>query len=46
MYIIIFVCLFYPIIAKEAVDSWYSEVKDYNWNNPGLKSNTGKNNTV
>uniref|UniRef100_A0A3P8WJH3 SCP domain-containing protein n=1 Tax=Cynoglossus semilaevis TaxID=244447 RepID=A0A3P8WJH3_CYNSE len=41
MYIIIFVCLFYPIIAKEAVDSWYSEVKDYNWNNPGLKSNTG-----
>uniref|UniRef100_A0A3P8WIZ7 SCP domain-containing protein n=1 Tax=Cynoglossus semilaevis TaxID=244447 RepID=A0A3P8WIZ7_CYNSE len=29
------------LTAKEAVDSWYSEVKDYNWNNPGLKSNTG-----
>ncbi|XP_022075746.2 Golgi-associated plant pathogenesis-related protein 1-like isoform X2 [Acanthochromis polyacanthus] len=32
-----------PIKAtgKEAVDSWYSEIKDYDWNNPGFQSNTG-----
>ncbi|XP_008275225.1 golgi-associated plant pathogenesis-related protein 1 [Stegastes partitus] len=32
-----------PIKAtgKEAVDSWYSEIKDYNWSKPGFQSNTG-----
>uniref|UniRef100_A0A8D0APA2 SCP domain-containing protein n=1 Tax=Sander lucioperca TaxID=283035 RepID=A0A8D0APA2_SANLU len=25
----------------KAVDSWYSEIKDYNWSRPGFSSNTG-----
>uniref|UniRef100_A0A673BUI9 SCP domain-containing protein n=1 Tax=Sphaeramia orbicularis TaxID=375764 RepID=A0A673BUI9_9TELE len=28
--------------GKEAVDSWYSEIKDYSWSNPGFSGNTGK----
>ncbi|KAI4820577.1 hypothetical protein KUCAC02_028550 [Chaenocephalus aceratus] len=27
--------------GKEAVDSWYSEIKDYNWSSPGFNDNTG-----
>ncbi|KAI1882369.1 hypothetical protein AGOR_G00249970 [Albula goreensis] len=27
--------------GKEAVDQWYSEIKDYNFRNPGFKSGTG-----
>ncbi|KAK5931760.1 hypothetical protein CgunFtcFv8_003531 [Champsocephalus gunnari] len=27
--------------GKEAVDSWYSEIKDYNWSSPGFNGNTG-----
>uniref|UniRef100_A0A3P8T9Z9 Im:7150988 n=1 Tax=Amphiprion percula TaxID=161767 RepID=A0A3P8T9Z9_AMPPE len=27
--------------GKEAVDSWYSEIKDYDWSKPGFQSNTG-----
>lgn len=27
--------------GKEAVDSWYSEIKDYNFSSPGFTSNTG-----
>ncbi|XP_035513733.1 Golgi-associated plant pathogenesis-related protein 1-like isoform X3 [Morone saxatilis] len=29
------------LTGKEAVDSWYSEIKDYNWSNPGFQSGTG-----
>ncbi|KAJ3603833.1 hypothetical protein NHX12_028574 [Muraenolepis orangiensis] len=29
------------LTGKEAVDSWYSEVKDYKYRSPGFKSNTG-----
>nr|XP_046241962.1 Golgi-associated plant pathogenesis-related protein 1 isoform X1 [Scatophagus argus] len=29
------------LTGKEAVDSWYSEIKDYKWSNPGFSSNTG-----
>ncbi|MBN3323916.1 GAPR1 protein, partial [Atractosteus spatula] len=29
------------LTGKEAVDSWYSEIKDYDFNNPGFQSNTG-----
>ncbi|CAK6959670.1 uncharacterized protein LOC128364991 [Scomber scombrus] len=29
------------LTGKEAVDSWYSEIKDYNWGNPGFNGNTG-----
>ncbi|KAM3611267.1 uncharacterized protein V6R79_015756 [Siganus canaliculatus] len=29
------------LTGKEAVDSWYSEVKDYDWSTPGFTSNTG-----
>ncbi|KAM9857794.1 Golgi-associated plant pathogenesis-related protein 1-like isoform 1-T2 [Aulostomus maculatus] len=29
------------LTGKEAVDSWYSEIKDYDWSNPGFSSNTG-----
>ncbi|XP_061071628.1 GLI pathogenesis-related 2 isoform X2 [Conger conger] len=29
------------LTGKEAVDSWYSEIKDYNFRNPGFQSNTG-----
>ncbi|XP_037632657.1 Golgi-associated plant pathogenesis-related protein 1-like isoform X2 [Sebastes umbrosus] len=29
------------LTGKEAVDSWYNEIKDYNWSNPGFSSNTG-----
>uniref|UniRef100_A0A8D0ASP6 SCP domain-containing protein n=1 Tax=Sander lucioperca TaxID=283035 RepID=A0A8D0ASP6_SANLU len=29
------------LTGKEAVDSWYSEIKDYNWSRPGFSSNTG-----
>ncbi|XP_026198736.1 Golgi-associated plant pathogenesis-related protein 1-like, partial [Anabas testudineus] len=27
--------------GKEAVDSWYKEIKDYNWNSAGSEGNTG-----
>ncbi|KAK5870512.1 hypothetical protein PBY51_003454 [Eleginops maclovinus] len=27
--------------GKEAVDSWYSEIKDYDWSSPGFNGNTG-----
>ncbi|KAM4528062.1 Golgi-associated plant pathogenesis-related protein 1-like isoform 1-T2 [Odontesthes bonariensis] len=27
--------------GKEAVDSWYSEIKDYDFSKPGFHSNTG-----
>ncbi|XP_077417145.1 GLI pathogenesis-related 2 [Vanacampus margaritifer] len=27
--------------GKEAVDSWYDEIKKYSWSNPGFSSNTG-----
>lgn len=30
------------ILGKEAVDSWYSEIKDYNWNSPGFNYKTGR----
>ncbi|XP_035855724.1 Golgi-associated plant pathogenesis-related protein 1-like [Sander lucioperca] len=29
------------LTEKEAVDSWYSEIKDYNWSSPGFSSETG-----
>ncbi|XP_039630178.1 uncharacterized protein LOC120542095 isoform X1 [Polypterus senegalus] len=29
------------ILGKEAVDSWYSEIKDYDFSNPGFMGNTG-----
>ncbi|XP_071337917.1 Golgi-associated plant pathogenesis-related protein 1-like isoform X2 [Trachinotus anak] len=29
------------LTGKEAVDSWYSEIKDYNWSQPGFSGNTG-----
>jgi len=29
------------LTGKEAVDNWYSEIKDYNFSNPGFGSNTG-----
>ncbi|XP_061622341.1 Golgi-associated plant pathogenesis-related protein 1-like isoform X2 [Phyllopteryx taeniolatus] len=29
------------LTGKEAVDSWYGEVQQYNWRNPGFQSNTG-----
>ncbi|XP_040010780.1 Golgi-associated plant pathogenesis-related protein 1-like [Xiphias gladius] len=29
------------LTGKEAVDSWYNEIKDYNWSSPGFKSETG-----
>lgn len=29
------------LTGREAVDSWYSEVKYYNWNQPGYSSKTG-----
>ncbi|XP_018523890.1 Golgi-associated plant pathogenesis-related protein 1 isoform X1 [Lates calcarifer] len=29
------------LTGKEAVDSWYSEIKDYNWSSPGFTGNTG-----
>ena len=34
-----FCCFF--VSGKEAVDSWYSEVKDYNYDRPGFNGNTG-----
>lgn len=27
--------------GKEAVESWYNEIKDYQWSNPGFAGNTG-----
>ncbi|KAM3867763.1 Golgi-associated plant pathogenesis-related protein 1-like [Diretmus argenteus] len=27
--------------GKEAVESWYKEIKDYSWSSPGYSSNTG-----
>ena len=33
---------FLSLIGKEAVDSWYSEIKDYKFAQPGFGSNTGK----
>ncbi|KAF5900736.1 Golgi-associated plant pathogenesis-related protein 1-like, partial [Clarias magur] len=29
------------LTGEEPVDSWYSEIKDYNFSNPGFGSNTG-----
>ncbi|XP_029961495.1 Golgi-associated plant pathogenesis-related protein 1 [Salarias fasciatus] len=29
------------LTGKEAVDSWYAEIKDYNFKNPGFQGNTG-----
>lgn len=29
------------LTGKEAVESWYSEIKDYKWNSPGFAGNTG-----
>ncbi|XP_030621351.1 Golgi-associated plant pathogenesis-related protein 1, partial [Chanos chanos] len=29
------------LTGKEAVDSWYSEIKDYDFSNPRFQSNTG-----
>uniref|UniRef100_UPI0037E765B3 Golgi-associated plant pathogenesis-related protein 1-like isoform X1 n=2 Tax=Semicossyphus pulcher TaxID=241346 RepID=UPI0037E765B3 len=29
------------LTGKEAVDSWYSEIKDYNWSSPGFTGSTG-----
>ncbi|CAL8250278.1 unnamed protein product [Boreogadus saida] len=29
------------LTGKEAVESWYGEVKDYEYNSPGFKGNTG-----
>ncbi|XP_029366956.1 Golgi-associated plant pathogenesis-related protein 1-like [Echeneis naucrates] len=29
------------LTGKEAVDSWYNEIKDYNWAHPGFSGNTG-----
>ncbi|XP_077378777.1 GLI pathogenesis-related 2 [Festucalex cinctus] len=29
------------LTGKEAVDSWYGEVKQYSWSNPGFSGNTG-----
>uniref|UniRef100_A0A8C6TEF4 SCP domain-containing protein n=1 Tax=Neogobius melanostomus TaxID=47308 RepID=A0A8C6TEF4_9GOBI len=29
------------LTGREAVDSWYSEIKYYNWNQPGFNSKTG-----
>ncbi|XP_075903252.1 uncharacterized protein LOC142902242 [Nelusetta ayraudi] len=29
------------LTGKEAVESWYNEIKDYQWSNPGFASNTG-----
>ncbi|XP_053181584.1 Golgi-associated plant pathogenesis-related protein 1-like [Scomber japonicus] len=29
------------LTGKEAVESWYNEIKDYNWGRPGFASNTG-----
>ncbi|XP_057688670.1 Golgi-associated plant pathogenesis-related protein 1-like [Corythoichthys intestinalis] len=29
------------LTGKEAVDLWYSEVKEYNWTRPGYQTNTG-----
>ncbi|XP_029294651.1 Golgi-associated plant pathogenesis-related protein 1-like [Cottoperca gobio] len=29
------------LTGKEAVDSWYSEIKEYNWSTPGYNSKTG-----
>ncbi|XP_056447475.1 Golgi-associated plant pathogenesis-related protein 1-like isoform X3 [Gadus chalcogrammus] len=29
------------LTGKEAVESWYEEVKDYDYNRPGFKGNTG-----
>ncbi|XP_062405364.1 Golgi-associated plant pathogenesis-related protein 1 [Sardina pilchardus] len=29
------------LTGKEAVENWYSEIKDYNFSNPGFGSNTG-----
>uniref|UniRef100_A0A667Y697 SCP domain-containing protein n=1 Tax=Myripristis murdjan TaxID=586833 RepID=A0A667Y697_9TELE len=31
----------YYASRKEAVDSWYSEIKKYNWNSPGFNYQTG-----
>uniref|UniRef100_A0A7N6A8F1 SCP domain-containing protein n=1 Tax=Anabas testudineus TaxID=64144 RepID=A0A7N6A8F1_ANATE len=30
-----------PLKLTEAVDSWYEEIKDYNWNSSGFRGNTG-----
>ncbi|KAG7240061.1 hypothetical protein INR49_028064 [Caranx melampygus] len=29
------------LTGKEAVDSWYNEIKDYNWGQPGFSGRTG-----
>uniref|UniRef100_A0A8C3A9C0 Im:7150988 n=1 Tax=Cyclopterus lumpus TaxID=8103 RepID=A0A8C3A9C0_CYCLU len=37
----IYICSLSYILGKEAVDSWYGEIKDYNWSSPGYSSATG-----
>lgn len=37
-----FIYLF--VLGREAVDSWYSEIKDYKWSSPGFTSETGNTN--
>ncbi|XP_033476505.1 Golgi-associated plant pathogenesis-related protein 1-like [Epinephelus lanceolatus] len=29
------------VLGREAVDSWYNEIKNYNWSRPGYMSNIG-----
>lgn len=35
------ICILWYWIGKEAVESWYSEIKDYKWSSPGFSGNTG-----
>ena len=37
---VFFLCFF--SLGKEAVESWYSEIKDYDWSSPGFNGKTGK----
>lgn len=35
-----YICTWLHVLGKEAVDNWYSEIKDYNFSKPGFASNT------
>ena len=37
----LFACCGMDITGKLMTDSWYDEIKDYNFNNPGFKGSTG-----
>jgi uncharacterized protein YkwD len=37
----LFACYGMKITGKIMSDAWYDEIKDYNFNNPGFKGNTG-----